>query len=182
MKDAKDEIETTDEEEKSTDKTKKQQLKGPASIKNSDAKYNSCLETKRKREEDLSDEENKKICVPSTYYAKCTNANINFSLRCKHCRQVICDGTTLSQFINSRIDYKGFNEYDASRSFINVYLLLKDYELFQASRFTDPDVEHDVVKLPKCIKDGFTEYYMDGNITFNQLRIAKKGKFMELEE
>ena len=40
-------------------------------------------------------------------------------------------------------------------------LILKDYELFQNSRYADPDIISPFLKLPKCVVKTFDQYYID---------------------
>lgn len=103
-----------------------------------------------------------------------THAKFHLCSPCPFCKQVICEGTTLSTFINKRIDYRGESLFDAEQSFVNAYLFVKDYDEFQASRFTNPEAEIDSAKVPKCVMDAFEEYISTRDTTFNKCLIAGK--------
>ena len=51
-----------------------------------------------------------------------TSANINFSKRCPFCKQVVCDGTTLSVFCYDQINFGDDDEYEKEDSFVKAYL------------------------------------------------------------
>ena len=105
--------------------------------------------------------------------------HVDFSKKCMYCKQILCDGLTLTSFINSRINYEGADEAEAAHSFMNAYLLLKYYELFQGTRFTDPEVVYKFKSLPMCIKDAFQENYLTGTPCFDQYRKGKRIKSCE---
>ena len=100
--------------------------------------------------------------------------SINFAMVCPHCDNTICDGTTLTSFIYERLDINEISDYDeALDTFQETYLILKDYELFQNSRYANPDIISPFVKLPKCVVKTFDQYYidrMDHGSAFNQSR------------
>ena len=90
---------------------------------------------------------------------------------------MICDGTTLSTFINNRIDYRGESAFKAEQSFVNAYLFLKDYDMFRGTQYTNPKAEIKCYKVPKCAKDALNEFLLPGNTSFNKCLInGKKSK------
>ena len=48
--------------------------------------------------------------------------------------------------------------------------MLKDYECFQDTRFTNPDVVNER-KVPSCVEDAFEQYYQKGYTMFNKNRL-----------
>ena len=99
--------------------------------------------------------------------------NIDFSRPCPYCKQIICDGTTISTFCYSRIAVKDDDRIDAEIRFKKLYLFLKEYEKFQSTRYTNPDVEHGDSMIPQCVMNTFKEYIETGKSTFNEQRLSK---------
>ena len=103
-------------------------------------------------------------------------ANIDFSQKCCYCKQVLCEGTTYATFCYDRLVVtEEDEEYDVEESFSNVYMLLKEYERFQRSRYTNPDVFFSGV-VPQCVFDTFREHFCKGKSKFNEYRLGRRGK------
>ena len=112
--------------------------------------------------------------------------SINFSRVCPHCKQTICDGTTLTTFIYNRSGVTEETKYmDAKGMFLKTYLLVKDFELFQQTRYSDPDKEYKdemLPILPLCVRKAFNNSFDSGESTFNQCRRRLKEMSSEEEE
>ena len=96
---------------------------------------------------------------------------------------MVCDGTTLSTFIHDRIDFSLEDYFEAKGAFLDCYHLLKDFECFQHTRFTNPDVmykERD--NIPLCVEDAFNQYYNKGFTTFNKNRLKQIEKNWESDQ
>ena len=100
-------------------------------------------------------------------------ASIDFTAICPHCKHMVCDGTTLSTFIGDHLDFSLDDYFDAKESFVNCYFLLKDYECFQSTRFTNPDITYQKENIPACVENAFDEYYEKGSTTFNKNRLKQ---------
>ena len=104
-------------------------------------------------------------------------ANVNFASKYEYCKQVLCEGTTYATFCYERISMDDDDEeYEAEDAFINVYLLLKDFERFVHSRFTNPDAYYKSRVVPQCVLDTFKEHYRTGKARFNEYRLGQLGK------
>ena len=101
---------------------------------------------------------------------------INFGKTCPYCKQVVCNGTTLATFCCERIDFgeEDEDEDDAEEAFVNAYIFVKDFEKFQNTRYTNPDVQYKWSTLPQCVLDTFREHFREGQSKFNMSRLAMK--------
>ena len=95
---------------------------------------------------------------------------------------MVCDGTTLSTFIHDRIDFSVEKYIETKGAFLDCYQLLKDFECFQHTRFTNPDVIHDGLVAPACVEDAFEQYYQNGNTSFNKSRLLQIAKRLETSD
>ena len=100
-----------------------------------------------------------------------TSANINFSRCCPSCKQVLCDGTTLAVFCYNRINFGDDDEYEKEEVFCKAYLFLKNFEIFQSTRYTNPDVLMRWDRVPTCVMDTFKELHCTGVSKFNEYRL-----------
>ena len=88
---------------------------------------------------------------------------------------MVCDGTTLSSFIHKWLDIDLANYYEAKSNFIHTYLMLKEFELFQRTRYTNPDIEFGRAgDAPKCVYVAFEEYFENGDTKFNRNRMLQR--------
>ena len=97
-----------------------------------------------------------------------TSANIDFSKRCPSCKQVVCDGTTLAVFCYDRINFGDDDKYEKEDVFMKAYLFLKNFELFQSTRYSDPDVLSRWDRVPNCVMDTFNELHHTGVSQFQR--------------
>ena len=105
------------------------------------------------------------------------NCNMNFTKICPHCNLMVCDGTTFSAFIHKWIDIEADNYFDARCSFMDHYIMLKEFELFQRTRYTNPDVEFARSgDVPKCVYAAFEEFFETGDTKFNKSRAVQRIK------
>ena len=120
-------------------------------------------------DENKNENMNEKKKLQKMFFGR--SCSINFSHTCPHCNQTICDGTTLTTFIYDRTDINKRTKYkEAKEMFLKTYLLIKDFELFQQTRYSDPDGEYMDANLPMCVRKAFNNYFDSGESSFNQCR------------
>ena len=112
---------------------------------------------------------------------KFIGATIDFSKKCQYCKQILCEGTTYATFCYERLDVRDEDEeYDVEERFVTVYLLLKDFERFQSTRYTNPDANYRSGLVPQCVLDTFREHFRKGKSKFNEYRVGNR-KLKEIE-
>ena len=150
-----------------------------ADTSNNKRKVTNDVKEADKKETTQQEDANKKMKMKEFFRRACT---INFSKKCPHCGEVICDSTTMLTFIQERINFTSIcKKTDAHKLLLDTYLLLKDFEKFQQTRYTDPETVSKHSKLPQCVLKTFKQYMIEETpygSTFNQCR----RRLMEIDE